>query len=34
MVRVSGRFERQIKEGSGNGASRINLIWAFGLRLC
>jgi len=32
----TGPFERQMKEGSGNGASLIKLIWApfFGSRLC
>jgi hypothetical protein len=27
-VRFQGLFERQMKEGSGNGASLINSIWA------
>jgi hypothetical protein len=27
-VRFPGLFERQMKEGSGNGASLIKLIWA------
>ena len=35
-VRLLGLFERQMKVGSGNQVSVINLIWAyfFGARLC